>query len=567
MFPLLVISWRFVVVPCRFVRAPGACALGIVRAPGACALGIVRAPGACAFGIALALAVPAPARAQADGAVATPQASAAQEAGPERPDAPEGDEWTFYARVGGEYQVRGNALSDVPLTPIPSRPGSGTLGQNAWAEQWLRLRGEAGFRDRIRLVGSLDLLWGVAFGDLAIGTTPAAWPRDAYGYPGLRLRHLYLDWRSPIGIVRVGQMGFSWGLGLVANDGETPPPFGDYRFGDLVRRILFATRPFGESSPIAVAVATDWVAWDLVADADRPCRREGQSHCGDTALQGVLATWYEQGDDRLGGYVAYRHQTNYLGDTLEIFVLDLYGRWHAPEPTGGRLFVAAEGAVITGVTSMTRTVERPSADVQQLLAAVQIGRTHRELDLVLEGGYASGDSNPEDGVERRATFDPDHRIGLVLFPEVIAWHTARSAHLAQDPDLAGRPARGSELLPTHGGVSGAFYLFGWGVWRPAPFFEARLGAVLGWASSDVVDPWRLRAESRAAGFRGGDPARRDLGLELDAALLLHGDLGNGIGISGGLEGGILFPGRAFDDAEGRAMGEVGLARARLGLRY
>jgi hypothetical protein len=478
-----------------------------------------------------------------------------------------GSDWVFYGRTGGEYQLRGNAMSDLPLTPIPSRPGSGELGQRAWAEQWLRLRTEVGFRDRIRLVGELDLLWGVAFGELAFGTTPAAWPRDSYGYPGLRLRHLYVDWRTPIGVVRVGQMGFSWGLGIVANDGETPPPFGDYRFGDLVRRILFATRPFGEASPIAVAVAGDWVAWDLVADADRPCRRAGQSGCGDTAFQGVLAAWYEQGDDRLGGYLAYRTQSNFLGDTLDVVVLDVAARWHAPDPTGGRFFWAAEGAAITGTTTMTRTLDRSVSEVQQLLAAVQIGRTHPQLDLVLEGGYASGDANPEDGVERRATFDPDHRIGLVLFPEVIAWQTARSAHLAQDPDLAGRPARGSELLPTNGGVSGAFYLFGWGQWKPLPWLEVRLGAVLGWAASDVIDPWRLRAESRAANFRGGDPTRRDLGLELDAAVRLHGDLGNGIAISGGLEGGVLFPGHALDDAERRTMGEIGLARARFGLRY
>jgi hypothetical protein len=216
---------------------------------------------------------------------------------------------------------------------------------------------------------------------------------------------------------------------------------------------------------------------------------------------------------------------------------------------------------------MTRTIDRDRADVQQLLGAVQIGRVHEQLDLVLEAGYASGDSNIEDGTEQRATIDPDHRVGLVLFPEVIAWQTARSAHIAQAPELSGRPARGSDLLPTNGGVSGAFYLFPYGIWRPASFVEARLGGVIAWASTDVVDPWRLRGESRVANYRGGDPGRRDLGVEVDAAILLHGDLGNGIRISGGLEGGLLVPGRAFDDAEGRAMGAIGLGRARIGLRY
>ena len=34
-----------------------------------------------------------------------------------------------------------------------------------------------------------------------------------------------------------------------------------------------------------------------------------------------------------------------------------------------------------------------------------------------------------------------------------------------------------------------------------------------------------------------------------------------------IEGGVFFPGRAFDDAEGNPMDPVGLLRLRLGIRY
>ncbi len=467
----------------------------------------------------------------------------------------------FYGSVHGTYQLRGHAMSDIPLTPFPWDPATtGRLGQNYWATQWLRARAEVGFRDVIRLVGSLDALWGIAFGETAMGTRPAAWPRDEHGYPGVRLRHLYLEWQSPIGILRIGQMGFSWGLGIVANDGETPPPFGDYWFGDLVRRVLFVTRPFGDDTPFVLAAAADWVAWDLVADFER----------GDTAFQGVVAGYWqspERADDRIGGYVAYRTQKSAQADHLDVFVADVFAHLSVPDPSGGRFFAAAEAAYVRGTTSLTRTVERPQTDVEQLLAVVQLGRTSSAFDLVLEGGYASGDSNVDDGFERRATMDPDHRVGLVLFPELIAWQTARSAFLAQSPELFGRGARGAELLPTNGGVAGAFYFFPYGIVRPTDWLDLRAAVVIGWASTDVVDPWRVRAESRVANYRGGDPGRRDLGVEVDAAIRLHGAIGEGVELSGGLEGGLLFPGRAFDDAAGRSLGEVGLARLRLGISY
>lgn len=500
-------------------------------------------------------------------------------------DAPPEEGLNFHARIGGTYQLRGNAMSDIPLRAPPTGSVPTELGQNYWGEQWLRLRAELSLAERrdadgnpvpfLRLVGVTDVLFGVAFGELAQGTHPAAWGRDEYGYPGLRLRHLYLEWVSDAGVLRVGQMAFSWGLGIVANDGDTPPPFGDPRYGDLVRRVLFATRPFGPDSTFNLAVAVDWVAWDLLADFDRPCPYQGLSGgtgftgCGDLAFQGVIAAFYEEGENRLGGYVAYRHQTNYVGDELSVFAVDLFGRYVTPEPSGGNFFLAAEAALFVGDTSITRTPDRASRDVQQFVAAVQTGRTETHLDVILEGGYASGDSNTEDGFERRGTMDPDHRVGLVLFPEVMAAMTARAAYLAQDPMAVGRPARGSELLPTNGGVSGAFYFFPYLTWRPLDWIDVRLGGVLAFASTDVVDPYAQRLDSRTVNYRGGNSSNRDLGFEVDASFLMHGEISaeTGVQLNGGIEGGILFPGRAFDDAMGATMGEVGLVRARLGLVY
>lgn len=484
--------------------------------------------------------------------------------------------------IGGEYQLRGNTLGTIPLTaarrsvdPARTVPGP-SLGQHHFAEQWIRLRGRAGFVEHpggavrvpafLSLVGELDLFFGVAFGDLASGTRPAAMPRDEPGYPGLRLRHLYVEWLSPAGLLRVGQMGFAWGLGLVANDGETPPFFGDYRFGDLVRRILFAARPTGERGPLTVAIAGDWIAWDLLADFQRPCP-SGQGTCSDLAFQGVVSATWEEGDNRAGLFLAYRTQKNHLGDHLDVLVADAFVRWHFDEPSGGRIRLAAEAMFAQGDTSLTRTPTRTRAEVQQFLGAIELARVANDLDVVLEAGFASGDSNPEDGVERRATMDPDHRVGLVLFPEVLAWQTARSAWLAQNADVFGRPARGAELLPTNGGVSGATYLFPRAAVRPVDWLDLRFAAVIGWSAVDVVDPYRLRAEGRSANFRGGDPSRRDFGLELDASVRVNIALSSDVTLHLGAEGGVLFPGGAFDDERGARMSEVGMGRLRGGVVF
>ena len=468
---------------------------------------------------------------------------------------------TFYGTLSGEYQVRGNAMSDIPLAPLTTDGvTSRSLGQNYWIEQWIRVRAELGIRPYLKLVGQLDLLNGVVAGDLAQGVSAGERPRDdytAFTGSGVRPRWLYLDWTTPIGLVRAGVVGSYWGLGILANDGDHAPIFGDYRYGDLVARVAFATRPLGRTSPFVVALAGDYVLDDITANA----------FDGDRAWQAVLAAYYEKDERRLGLYGVYRTQKNELGDYLRVGVVDVNARWDTAEPSGGRVFFALEAAFVFGTTTLTRSIERDVYDVRQLSAVAQLGRHTDRFDVVFEAGYTSGDSNTLDGVQSRATLDPDHRVGLVLFPEVLAAMTARIGTLAASPELVGRPPRGADLLPSNGGVQGAMYLFPHILWRPRKWLEVRLGAVLARATTDVIDAYAQRARSENVSYRGGNPAYRDLGLELDSALLVRGDIATGVSLSGGVEGGILFTGRALDDAAGQPMDDVGLVRLRGGLSW
>lgn len=484
----------------------------------------------------------------------------AQTPAPAAPATTAAARWERGVRIGGEYQLRGNLMGDIPLRALPRTDPAetGRLGQNRWGNQWLRLRGEAVFRENLKLTAQMDVVNGVAFGDLAQGVAPQALRSDEYGYPGVRFRYLYMDWETPIGLLRVGQMGFSWGLGMVANDGDTPTVFGDYRYGDLVRRVMIATRPLGRTNPLVVALAGDWVATDLLADYEQR---------DELAFQGILAAYWGDGENRVGAYGVYRWQENRLADTLTAFFVDVYARWGFRDARGGWNFAAVEAAFATGSTTYARTVENPEQAVRQFMAVLQLGRKSPTWDVVLEGGYASGDANSEDAVQGRATIDPDHRVGLILFPEVLAANTARAAQLAQDPALSARAARGSELIPTNGGVAGAGYLFPYGIFRPVRWLELRVGAVLAFSSTDVVDPYAQRALSRTVNWRGGSSASRDLGFEVDGAALVNHPIADNLVFSGGVEGGVFLPGGAFTDENGQGMSPIGLARLRIGLRY
>jgi len=470
----------------------------------------------------------------------------------------------------GEYRLRASFMSDIPLQ-TQERTGLPTeLGQNVWANQWLRLTGRLELGHVFAFEGSVDLADGMIGGQDTQGVGEADLPRDgerAFDGRGGDLRWLYGEWRSPIGVFRAGLQPSHWGLGLVANDGSRWSPFGDYRYGNSNLRFMFATRPGGEDVPFTIALAGDLVYRDPIADLGE----------GERALQAVLAAFYGDGREKtLGAYVVYRAQRNevdglvtdsFADDTLDVWVLDLFAQWEWEDPAGGEIAVAFEGAHIRGTTTLTRSVERPQHDVRQWLWAAQVGRRGKKVDGFFEVGYTSGDSNTEDGAQRRATMHPDHRIGLILFPEVMAWQTARSATLARSAELSGRPSPGSQLLPTNGGVSGATYLFNWWDFRPLDFMNVRLGWIWARATSDVVDPYQQRSQSRSTNYLGGDPRARDLGLELDAMVLFTKKLPYGVSLQAGLDGGVLLPGHAFDDAAGERMDPIWLGRIRGGVTF
>ncbi len=506
----------------------------------------------------------------------------------------------------GEYQLRILGATELPLDPpIRERTAEASeLGQAFRVEHWLRLRSRIDLEDTLSLVLEGDVPRGYVAGD---DTRLVSAARDAFDEPepfALHPRQLYLEARTPIGVVRAGQQTSSWGMGLLANDGNTPEMFGDFRRGDLVERLLFATRPAGKDHPLVIAIAGDIVFEDDTADL---------LDDGDLVTQGVLAIAWRDRDYDLGAYgVLRRHERDRSSvvvsrgytEELTVAVFDLAGGFHRDVPGArGYVYGQFEAAAIFGSTDFVRT-SWPSAvdpteasqereDVFQLGGAAKLGFVHlshapRERvmpngavvnppgregepwgDLLgeVEAGFASGDADPADGESRRFVFDANHNVGLVLFDHVLAWKTARAATNAQDPRLVGRAPPGVDLLASDGGVFGATYVNPRFIGRPARWLDLKLGVVIAQATSDVVDPYRFGAQGSARNWDGGDPDARDLGVEVDAGVEVRIPIGEAAVAQVGAEGGVLAPGGAFDDAAGQRLPVQALGQGRLGLQF
>lgn len=484
--------------------------------------------------------------------------------------------------VRGESQVRFRANNDLALEPpIGAGPASATLGQNHYLYHWARVRPVLLHEDTLKIYGEIDVPRGLIAGDTTQFVSAA---RDSFAdvsWYDVHPRQLYVQYKTPIGLIRLGQQTSHWGMGVVANDGDHTTVFGDYRRGSLTERLLFATRPMGEGTPLVVAIAGDLIFEDYRAKLVD----------GDRAFQGIAAVRWETPRFEIGLYGVVRHQerdtesvdilTAFTED-LTVGVVDLAAKFNAPVPgSKAFLFGEMEAAFIGGSTTIVRNIDLTAAGESEdivsfggaaklgvvTLAETDQGRRWGDLALTVEVGYASGDADPYDGVTKRFTFEQNHNVGLVLFDHVLQWKTARSATIAQDPAIVNRPAPGLQFLASEGGVFGAQYLNPTVVVRPQHWVDLEAGFLIARTTADFVDPFRAGAEGNYANYDGGDERRHDLGLELDAGFDFRIHATDTFVVNAGAEGGVLFPGQAFEDEAGTALGTQYLLNTKLGLNY
>lgn len=527
------------------------------------ALGAAEVGGATAEVGGATAAAPAATAAATPQTDATPAATATAAA--EAAHAPSkavdlGDGWSVDLGFSFEYRVAMTQISAIEV----GRPVGGDPGQ---------LEPTVGFDDRLRLVGHAAFLHRGGFlreiradlaADLFAGPLSTELEDEILTYDPLqpspdgvaspeaqKLRKASLEITTEAGRVMGGRTTNSWGLGIVANGAEDDPmQFGFKRSGNTVNRVAYMMVPsvwfMGDEGlrdvPLMAGVAYDWLVHD-----DRVDENEGESG------NNIIATlgWFAR-DLQVGFFGVRRTSENADGLATDVWVGDVYAHG-VLVVDGWKLQMATEWAVISGESEAFRSYANP--DRVDVLQGGGVVRFDVEKDWFLarvEGGYASGDSRPYDDTLHTMAFASDYRVGIALFPEYLRRQTAVAAWNARDPRFTGEPPVGFDEVPSQGAVTQALYLNPVLGVRPFPNLTIISGAVLAMAPEDVADVYRTALAGGTPTGPRGAVHERDLGLELDVGVRWNQPIAAGFGVAARFDAGVLFPGAAFDDAEGNA---------------
>jgi hypothetical protein len=416
---------------------------------------------------------------------------------------------------------------------------------------------------RFGLKVELDALSGAV-----VGTPDSTLVADRVPVPrftAVELRQLYLEYRWATGAIRLGQQISQFGLGMLSGSGAKDAEageFGQSRFGSLAWRALVAGRPFfgwgGAWRAVEPVLAGDIVVRDGTADF----------YAGDRAFQAIAGVRFNVDPDHILALIAiFRHQRPENESTgaraTDVVAIDLSAKWIFFE----RLKVGVELAGIIGDTTNGRTVDAPVQAVRQFGAYVKGSWRAGKTTVLLDLGYASGDSNPYDDQLNAFRFDRDLHVGLVLFEQVMGYQSARAGLRAADPALTGVAPEGVDLLPSGGSITGAAFLFPRVKQELAPWLDLYGGPLFAFSTAKLTDPYstRVLGGGIATNFLGRHPGDY-LGTELDVGLQGRFHPWSFATLEPTLEAGVLFPGNAFAQSPGGTMDPVWLGRLRLTLR-
>lgn len=417
---------------------------------------------------------------------AEPEPAPEPEAAPEPlvdvPGAPEEDDDAI--DVYGEWRVIGSALSNFPAD------ADGTELGGRWLDHRLRAGTEGNVHPLVSVVAEADLAVGTVVSDPnPLANTPDERRRRSGSIiepGGLIVRKLATT--TTLGNVQLetGLVMSHWGLGMVANDGNTQPLFGRSDFGDRVLRVRATHLPTGP------ARKTTWLttaALDLVIADEIATLRDGQ-----LATQFIFSTLgLGRKGAQTGAYLVARQQWEAeVGRTTQAFVLDGYGdAWHEVSPEV-KIRTAGEVAGVAGRTDRATTYQaRERVGILALNATgiVSVSVQDDRIQAHFQTGYASGDGNPDDGVSHEFSFDRDFAVGMVGFDEVLAGLEAASWVQVNDPTIAGQPPDGSELLVSEGAFKRATFVAPTLQFAPHPWVDLRMGYAASWSSAYYAQPF------------------------------------------------------------------------------
>jgi len=494
----------------------------------------------------------------------------------------------FGFRGAAEYRV--NAVGIWPLDLQSSS------NQNLQiVEQRLRLDGGVDYDDKVHIVVSADLLDGVLWGDNGVlgtspeptsgaavttdnpnlstacitqkpGAPPTVYTSYHYGLCAadpITIRHAYGDVLLPFGLLRIGRQAMTDGASIAVNDGDgRKNRFGFANQGNSADRVLFATKPLeGLKRPSRRDLSQDKgfftiLAYDRLVTND-PMQYADDLHSAIVALRLREPRLGRAKDFEAQLFYAYRFSTEY---TTEVSAV------------GGRLTsrlgdftLGAEATAVFGSTSEVSQAlsfinnDPPIPQTVRAGGARAVARWDRPLGTVyLETDFATGNSNPNQSAPlTQFRFAEDTNVGLLMFKQVLAYQSARSAAagvaLLQQLGAKDFPV---QAISTNGSFTNAFAIFPQVDVHPVKDLLLRGGVLVAVAPAGVVDPIASLEHNPTAphfpngvvNYVGGAPDHF-YGTELDARiqyrLFDH--------FAADLEGAVLFPGAALQDANGDAV--------------
>jgi hypothetical protein len=264
--------------------------------------------------------------------------------------------------------------------------------------------------DNLKLKGRIDLLDNVVWGFNAKGAADSALAEtvslnDIVGkdIPPLKVKRLYLEARTSIGLFMLGFVPSHWGLGMSVNSGDRI--YDD--FGDTFARFLFATKPFGEESKIITALFFDKAVEGTVL-------QQGAGDLLDADTDDIgFAVLYEDEAYKGGAYSTMRSQ---WATNSRAFFISLYS-----ELTPRKFYFGTE---IAGLFGSFTPYRDQTVSINSLGAVGRVGYNFSRFFPVLEVAYASppsADNEFDLDTNRRGTkinaftFDPNYRPALLLF--------------------------------------------------------------------------------------------------------------------------------------------------------
>ena len=138
--------------------------------------------------------------------------------------------------------------------------------------------------------------------------------------------------------------------------------------------------------------------------------------------------------------------------------------------------------------------------------------------LGFEVGYASGDTNRYDDVQRTFQFDPNYRVGMILFPILNATQSHIAIENAGDPNYRAQLPRGVDRTATAGAVENAVYVYPTFMHRLNNSTELAIAYLYAWRATPHFDIFRSALNGGVPTSHLGRTHTRSLGQEVNLGL-------------------------------------------------